>query len=161
MNGKSKPYALLVFGAPKSGKTTFAEQFSAFYSAPFLNLTALQDEHKISLKAALALISQLTKSHQSLIIEGANDTEKQRAKLRKLLLDANYTPVLIWIQTDLDTIKKRLRRGSRNLSEAKTILSSALNRIEAPNDTEAPLVISGRHTFKTQCKSVLGGLSRR
>lgn len=161
MNGKSKPFAILVFGAPMSGKTTFSEQFSNFYSAPFLNLASLHEDYKISRKAALALVSQLTKSRQTLIIEGAIDTEKQRAELRKLLLAANYTPILVWIQTDIGTIKQRLRRKYRKLELAKSALNSALARIEAPTETENPLVISGRHTFKTQCKSVLNSLSKR
>ena len=54
MNGKSKPYAILVFGAPMSGKTTFAEQFSARFNAPFLNLSELYNEHKRGIEAGYA-----------------------------------------------------------------------------------------------------------
>ena len=69
MNGKSKPYAILVFGAPMSGKTTFAQQFSQRFSAPFLNINALYDEFKISRKMAMVLVSEIAKCKQTMIIE--------------------------------------------------------------------------------------------
>ena len=147
MNGKSKPYAILVFGAPMSGKTTFAEQFSARFNAPFLNLSELHDEYKLTRKLAMVLIQQLTKCKQTLVLEGGLDTEKQRNEIKDLLAKAGYRPILIWVQTDLNAIKHRMRHKYK--------------KIEAPSELERPLVISGKHTFQTQCKNVLTGLSDR
>lgn len=161
MNGKSKPYAILVFGAPMSGKTSFAEQFSGRFNAPFLNLSELHEQCHITRKVAINLISQISKCHQTLVIEGALDTEKQRAEIRGILEKAGYRVVLVWVQTDLTEIKHRMRRKHKNLDQAKAALASAFKRIEAPNDAEDPLVISGKHTFQTQCKNVLTGLSER
>lgn len=161
MNGKSKPYAILVFGAPMSGKTCFSEQFSEKYNAPYLNLSELNEEYGVSRKVGLILISQIAKCKQTLIIEGAIDTEKQRNEVRDLLSKAGYTPVLIWIQTDLNAIKQRMRRKYKTLAEAKTALAESYQKIEAPAEYENPLVISGKHMFQTQCKNVLLGLSER
>ena len=161
MNGKSKPYAILVFGAPMSGKTTFAEQFSARFNAPFLNLSELYNEHKLTRKLALVLIQQLTKCKQTLIIEGALDTEKQRNEIKEILAKAEYKPVLVWVQTDLNAIKHRMRHKYKKLEEAKNALAEQYKKIEAPSELERPLVISGKHTFQTQCKNVLTGLSDR
>lgn len=161
MNGKSKPYAILVFGAPMSGKTTFADQFSARFNAPFLNLSELHEEHHISRKVALNLIAQISKCKQTLVIEGALDTEKHRNEIRKMLEAAGYNPVLIWVQTDLNEIKHRMRHKYAKISDAKIALANSYKRIEAPSDTEMPLVISGKHTFQTQCKNVLANLSER
>ena len=161
MNGKLKPYAVLVFGAPMSGKTTFAEQFSARFNAPFLNLSELYEKHKLTRKLALVLIQQLTKCKQTLILEGGLDTEKQRNEVRELLLKAGYRPVLVWIQTDLNAIKHRMRHKYKKLEDAKAALTEQYKKIEAPSELEQPLVISGKHTFQTQCKNVLTNLSDR
>ena len=161
MNGKSKPYAILVFGAPMSGKTTFAEQFSARFNAPFLNLSELYNEHKLTRKLALVLIQQLTKCKQTLIVEGGLDTEKQRNEIKDLLTKADYKPVLVWVQTDLNAIKHRMRHKYKKLDDAKNALAEQYKKIEAPSELEQPLVISGKHTFQTQCKNVLTGLSDR
>ncbi len=161
MNGKSKPYAILVFGAPMSGKTTFAEQFSARFNAPFLNLSELYQEYKLTRKLALVLIQQLTKCKQTLIVEGGLDSEKQRNEIKEILVKAGYKPVLVWVQTDLNAIKHRMRHKYKKLEEAKNALSEQYKKIEAPSELEQPLVISGKHTFQTQCKNVLTGLSDR
>ena len=161
MNGKSKPYAILVFGAPMSGKTTFAEQFSARFNAPYLNLSELHDEYKLTRKLALVLIQQLTKCKQTLVLEGGLDTEKQRNEIKDLLAKAGYKPILIWVQTDLNAIKHRMRHKYKKLEDAKAALAEQYKKIEAPSELEHPLVISGKHTFQTQCKNVLTGLSDR
>jgi gluconate kinase len=161
MNGKSKPYAILVFGAPMSGKTTFAEKFSERFNAPFLNLSELHEEYRVSRKVALILIQQITKCKQTLIIEGAIDNEKQRNEIRELLVKAGYIPVLVWVQTDLNAIKQRMRHKYAKASEAKAALEKSYERIEAPADYEDPIVISGKHMFQTQCRNTLTGISDR
>ena len=148
MNGKSKPYAILVFGAPMSGKTTFAKQFSQRFNAPFLNINELYEQYKISRK-------------QTIIVEGGLNTEKQRNEMKKLLTDAGYSPVLIWIQTDTSAIKHRMRHKFKTVAEAKAALEASYKKLEAPAESENPLVISGKHTFQTQCKNVLTGISER
>lgn len=157
--GKSKPYAILVFGAPKSGKTTFAEHFSQTINAPFLNLTHLVNEYHVSKKLAVELISQIAKSKSTLILEGSIDTEAQRKEMRETLEKLGYKPILVWVQTDLNTIKQRMRQAYRTLDEAKDALSKALNHIEAPADDEKTIVISGKHTYQTQCRNVINRLT--
>ena len=79
--------------------------------------------------------------------------------MRTIFEKAGYLPVLVWVQTDLNEIKHRMRRKYKKVSEAKAALETALKTIEAPSDDEHPLVISGKHTFQTQCKNVLMGIS--
>ena len=161
MNGKSKPYAILVFGAPMSGKTTFAEKFSERFNAPYLNLSELHEQYRVSRKVALILITQITKCKQTLIIEGAIDSERQRNEVRDFLTKAGYIPVLVWVQTDLNGIKQRMRHKYSRASEAKAVLEESYRKIEAPADYEDPIVISGKHMFQTQCRNILTGISDR
>ena len=156
--GKNKPYAILVFGAPMSGKTSFAEHFSETVKAPFLNCPKLEKDYHVSRKLAHELIRQLTKSQSTIIIEGLIDTEAERNEIRKLFKEAGYKPILIWVQTDLNTIKQRMRRAYRTLNEAKAALASSYEHIEAPSEAEQPLVISGKHTYQTQCRNVISRL---
>lgn len=157
--GNSKPYAILVFGAPMSGKTTFAAHLSDSIKAPFFNFPELQSKHRLSRKLAIDIIKNMTKGQAPFIIEGLLDTESDRDEIRKLLTEAGYCPALIWVQTDLNAIKQRMRHAYRTLDEAKTALASSYEHIEAPSEAEKVLVISGKHTYQTQCKNVINNLS--
>ena len=157
--GNNLPYAILVFGAPMSGKTTFAEHFSDSIKAPFLNLAKLAKEFHISNKLANELVRQFAKGNNTIIIEGLMDTESQRNDMRKALTEAGYNPVLVWVQTDLNAIKQRMRHAYKTLGEAKAALAESYERIEAPSEDEEPLVISGKHTYQTQCRNVINRLS--
>jgi gluconate kinase len=144
-----------------SGKTTFAEKFSERFNAPYLNLSELHEQYRVSRKVALILITQITKCKQTLIIEGAIDSERQRNEVRDLLTRAGYIPVLVWVQTDLNAIKQRMRHKYSRASEAKAVLEESYRKIEAPADYEDPIVISGKHMFQTQCRNILTGISDR
>ena len=87
------------------------------------------------------------------------DTESQRNDMRKALTEAGYNPVLVWVQTDLNAIKQRMRHAYKTLGEAKAALAESYERIEAPSEDEEPLVISGKHTYQTQCRNVINRLS--
>ena len=156
--GKTKAYAILVFGAPMSGKTTFAEHFSDSLNAPFYNFPKLAEEYKVDHALALEILKIATKSKDTIIVEGEMDTEEKRKELRELFTIAGYKTVLIWVQTDLNAIKQRMRHHYKKLDEAKAALKESYENIEAPNENEEPLVISGKHTYQTQCKNVLGRL---
>ena len=157
MNGKnSKPYAILVFGAPMSGKTEFATKFSQKFKAPFLNCELLP---RISREAFLAVITQIATCEQPMLIEGGIDTFKQRQELRKLLSNAGYHPVTLWIQTDVNIIKRRLKTTMKSVEKAKTFFEDRFAQLEAPEESEHPIVISGKHTFEGQLSSVLSHLS--
>jgi len=147
--------AILVFGAPCSGKTTFAQQFAAQFNATFYDLDTLQQEHNLSRQFILLLIAEVAKTGATLVIEGANDTERDRRELIEILRNAGYTPTLIWIQTDVSTIRMRLKNKLKSVEKAKQVYDSRVKALEAPSNAEAPIVLSGKHTYHTQLKQVL------
>lgn len=147
--------AILVFGAPCSGKTTFSQQFAAQFNATFYDLDRLQQEHNLSRQFILLLISEIAKTGATLVIEGGNDTERDRKELAEILRNAGYTPTLIWIQTDVSTIRTRLKNKLKSVEKAKTVYENRIKTLEAPSDAEAPIVLSGKHTYHTQLKQVL------
>lgn len=156
---KSQPRAILVFGAPCSGKTTFSEKFSDKFKAPFYNLVDLAAEHDFSREELMIILELIAKTHQNVIIEGGLDTEKDREEIRKIFKKAGYNPSLIWIQTDVNTIKNRLKVRLKSVAKAKTEYDERMQLLEAPSDAEAPIVLSGKHTFSTQLTHVLSQLA--
>lgn len=157
--GHTLPTAILVFGAPKSGKTTFSKKFSNSLNAPYLNLSELSQKFGLTHELAKELIRQISKSHATLIVEGMLNNETERKEMRDLLKQSGYRTVLIWIQTDLNTIKQRiLKARHNNLAESKKYYEEAYSGLEAPSANEKPLVISGKHTYRAQCKNVISRL---
>ncbi len=147
--------AILVFGAPCSGKTTFSQQFAAQFNATFYDLDLLQQEHNLSRQFILLLVAEIAKTGATLVLEGGNDTEKDRRELLSILRNAGYTPTLIWIQTDVSTIRARLKNKLKSVEKAKQVYDNRVKALEAPSDAEAPIVLSGKHTYPTQLKQVL------
>ena len=156
----TKPRAILVFGAPASGKTTFCEKFSQKFRAPYYNLTDLADECDFSRANLMLILQLLTQTGANLIIEGGLDTEKERDEIRKLFLKSGYNPSLIWIQTDTNTIKARLKQRTKSVSQAKALYDQAIASMEAPAEVENAIILSGKHTFMTQLNQVLSQLAR-
>ena len=161
MNGKNmaKPRALLIFGAPSSGKSTFAQQFSLEFKAPVIDIDKLKKKHNLTDDIVGVIIDQLTQCRQTLIIDGGIDTEEARNNFRDLLNRRGYNPTLIWVQTDISTLKARLKAKYASPSKAKSAYESAVANMEAPADIERPIVISGKHTFPAQMKTVLSSLA--
>lgn len=147
--------AILVFGAPCSGKTTFSEQFATQFNATFYDLDTLQQAHNLSRQFILLLVSEIAKTGATLVLEGGNDTEKDRRELIEILRNAGYTPTLIWIQTDVSTIRMRLKNKLKSVEKAKQVYDSRVKALEAPSNAETPIVLSGKHTYPTQLKQVL------
>ena len=156
---KTKSRALLVFGAPCSGKTTFAEKFAKKFGLAYYNLEELKAENNFSFENILLILSLIARTGQTIIFEGCLKTENERAEIRKLLVKNGYEPTLIWIQTDVATIRMRLKQRYKSVSKAKEIYEKEVDTIEAPTDTERPIILSGKHTFETQSKHVIIGLS--
>lgn len=152
---KLKPRAILVFGAPCSGKTTFCEKFSQRFKAPYYNLAELREEADFTEKQLHIILEVIAKAGQNIVIEGGLDTESERNAVRRLLKSCGYTPALVWIQTDINTIKARLRVKLGSVAKAKEEYDHRISHLEAPADKEHPIVLSGKHTFETQIAHVL------
>ena len=158
-NRRNKPRALLVFGAPASGKTTFADKFAKKFGLASYDLKTLMDEHGFTYEMIMILVEQILKTGQTVLIEGAIDTEKERTDMRNLARNYGYEPALIWVQTDTATIRQRLKLQYRNVTKAKTAYDKAVAIMEAPTEAERPIILSGKHTFETQTKHVIAGLA--
>ena len=156
---KVKPRAILVFGAPCSGKSTFAEKFSKKFKLAFYDCDELVEQDGFSRENILVILELIMRTRQTIIIEGGLDTERDRIEIRNVLRNGGYDPALVWIQTDAATIRARLKSKFRSVGRAKEFYEAAIANIEAPTENEKPIILSGKHTFETQSKHVVTGLA--
>ena len=152
---KQAPRAILVFGAPSSGKTTFSENFAKRFNMPCYDMDDLAKRHDLNRQKVLLLVEQLAKTGCNLVIQGGLSTEQDRNEIRSILKIAGYNPFLIWIQTDVATIRMRLKMRLRSEAKAKAEYENCVRNMEAPSESESVIVLSGKHTFETQLKHVL------
>lgn len=161
MEGKKKnhPRCLMVFGAPCSGKTTFSEKFAEKFGLAYYNLEEIKKKNAFSHKTLINVLELILKTRQTIIVEGCLDTEKHRMEIRNMLRSNGYEPALIWIQTDVATIRARLKLRFHSVSKAKQYFDETTEDIEAPTELERPIILSGKHTFETQTKHAIAGLA--
>lgn len=157
-NRMNKSRAILVFGAPCSGKTTFAEKFAQKFGLAYYDYEELTDEG-FSHEEILRILELILRTRQTIVLEGGIDTENDRAELRNLLRKHGYEPSLIWVQTDVATLRMRLKNKFRSVAKAKEFFDNATAGMEAPSDFERAIVLSGKHTFETQTKHAITGLA--
>lgn len=154
----NKSRALLVFGAPCSGKTTFAEKFAQKFGLAYYDLGQLMEE-EFARPEMLRILELILRTKQTVVLEGGLDTENDRTEIRNLLRKHGYEPSLIWVQTDIATIRMRLKTKFHSVAKAKEFFDAATSEMEAPTDFERPIILSGKHTFETQCKHAITGLA--
>lgn len=156
---KSKPRALLVFGAPCSGKTMFAEKFAKKFDLAYYDFDDIKNKYHLTRKSILLIVSLIARTGKTLMVEGGLATEKEREEMRNILRVAGYDPTLIWVQTDTATIRMRMKMKYGGTAKAKEVYNASIEDLEAPTEIEKPIILSGKHTFETQAKHVLAGLA--
>ena len=118
----------------------------------------MREEADFTEKQIHVVLEAIAKTGQNIVIEGGLDTEDERNSVRKLLKLSGYAPTLVWIQTDINTIKMRLKLKLRSIARAKEEYDRRIRLMEAPAEIEKPIILSGKHTFETQLSHVLAQL---
>ena len=150
----AKPRASMMVGVPGSGKSFFAEQFSETFMTPYIDsadIERLGKDHASSARLIAHILTEISKTQQTFILEGNADTKALRADFAKFAKDHGYDPLFIWVQADRTTSRQRSAR--KGLSQ--TAYLTALQRFEPPTENEKAIVISGRHTYASQVRLVL------
>lgn len=169
------PHAIFVIGTPGAGKTQFAEKFSSMFGAPFIEADKLRSaiayhpnytpEEQTSVDDLVDLqLKELYKTKQTFVVEASTEAKVDRLDLAKTAKDNGYEPLFIWVQTDPDTSRARATRAGRSNKQKLLILPEAryeqlVKRFTPPTTGENIVVISGRHTYASQAKTVLKRLA--
>lgn len=155
----SEPHAIVMVGIPGSGKTFFAEKFAETFSAPYLEAALYRhfaSDDTAAEKLFQHTLSQLAKTKQSVVLEVDTDSRTKRTELAKSLKAHGYTPLFVWVQTDMKTSAARSKKAY-NMSKDEH--ADRVKHFSPPHDSEKPVVISGKHTYATQARMILKRLS--
>lgn len=163
----SKPHLLIMVGIPGSGKSFFAEHFSNTFKAPFISVDKLRKElfsnpdfskkeDSVLTKVTNYMLDETFKTSQTIIFEGLSDTRIERATIARKAREAGYEPLIIWVQTEPITAKKRaLKPASDRMTLNLSQFNEQFKRFTQPGQSEKYIVISGKHTYVSQLKIVL------
>jgi hypothetical protein len=156
----ARPRAIMMVGIPGSGKSFFAAQFAELFQAPYIDSLALEALAQDS-AAAGTLISlvmgEVSKCGQTFVFEGNSDSRARRTEFFKWARSKGFQPLLIWVQTDKATSLSRTLKGG---SLDRTEFADYVRDFSPPHPDERAIVVSGKHTFKSQLKVVLAHLGR-
>jgi predicted kinase len=153
-----KPHAIVMVGIPGSGKSFFADKFSAMFNAPCIEQLALEHlaaDSNAAKELANLFLDELVKTGRSIILETDTSTRQARTELNAKLKKAGYTPLLVWVQIDTETAANRSTKMGMSADEH----AKRVKKFAPPLPNEQALVISGKHTYATQARVVLKKLS--
>lgn len=154
----SSPHIIATVGLPGVGKTYFAEQFAETFSSPLISSHIFDqigaDKNLIN-QINLGFLKEVMKTKKTIVFEGATDRRVDRMELAKLARQNGYKVLFVWVQTDPSTAKQR---ALRQISPEQYDMH--VKRFSAPHETESSVVISGRHTYSTQARTILKRLTK-
>lgn len=158
----SKPHVIYMIGGPGAGKSFFAERFSQTFSTPFVDWKKIRDElfndptyshdeDEIVERVALHMLDELFKTNTTILYEGDVQSDTHRHDMIRMATSAGYETLFVWVQVDSATAKSRAAKSGLTVRQ--------YNRYEklfvSPDPAQAPVVISGKHTYPSQLKIVL------
>lgn len=162
----NKPHLIIMVGIPGSGKTFFAEHFSSTFKAPFINLNYLrsnlftnptfsEQEDQITKNVSDYMLDEILKTNQTIIYEGLSDRRAERIEIVRKAREAGYESLLIWVQTEPMTAKKRATTKTSDNHMSSDVFNEKIKRFSPPHSSEKAIVISGKHTYTSQLKIAL------
>lgn len=167
------PLLIIVMGVPGSGKTFFGRQFAEQFGLPRISEDVIRfelfeepqfnsDETEIISRITHYALAQLMKTSQTVVCEGNFLQLEQRKQLYELATLCGYHTLTIWLQTDAETALNRVTRRDRRSLDSK--FSFPINKetftrvartLERPVAKEPVLVISGKHSYRSQSLAAL------
>lgn len=172
----TKPFLLLFYGFPGSGKTYFARQFTESVQAAHLQADRIRGElfetpryDKQENDIVNQLMNYMAEEFLSAGVSVAYDVNamraKQRHELRNIARKSQAQPLLVWFQMDPETAYARSLKRDRRRADDKYAaqwdrpgFENILGGMQNPVPTEDYVVVSGKHLFNMQQSSVISKL---
>jgi predicted kinase len=172
----TKPFLVLMYGYPGSGKTYFARQFTENVQAAHLQADRIRgelfenprydkQENSIVNQLMTYMAEEFLSAGLSVVYDINAAHPAQRRQLTNLALKNHAQTVLIWFQLDPETaftrnIKRDRRRADDRYSAQwdRTTFDTVAERMHSPKTSEGYLVISGKHLFNMQQSAVIAKL---
>lgn len=163
----NRPHLLIVTGIPGSGKSAFSVKFAETFGAPIVSDKPLRDLPEPASAAVRHVavdyqLEQIMLTNATVIVDSHTASRKQRANIIVKAKKAGYAPLVVWVQTDEATARRRATKRSRDPKQfvyTDEEFDASLKRFTAPTKIEPVVVISGKHTYASQAKVVLSTLA--
>jgi predicted kinase len=171
-----KPFLIMLYGFPGSGKTYFAHQFAEEVQAANLQSDRIrselfetprfdQQENNVIAQLMDYMSEEFLSAGVSVIYDTNAMRTVQRNALRDLAKRNGAIPLLIWFQIDVESsfarnVKRDRRRADDHYAVGwdRTTFDSIVGYMQNPDYHEQPVVVSGKHHFSSQRNSVMSKL---
>ncbi|MCL5112996.1 MAG: ATP-binding protein [Patescibacteria group bacterium] len=175
----NKPFLVVYYGYPGSGRTYFSRQFAEEVQVAHLQSDRIRSElfekpryDKQENVIVRQLINYMTEEFLgaglSVIYDADILTNAQRTMLKNIALKYSAEFVVIWLQIDEETSFGRIARRDKRKQDDKyapkwdrTTFDAIIKQMQNPTVLKDTIVISGKHLYHTQRNAVLSGLSNR
>jgi predicted kinase len=169
----AKPFLLMLYGFPGSGKTYFARQVSENIQAAHLQADRIRSElfeeprhDKRENEIVTQLMNYMAEEFLAAGVSVVYDTNAMRARqrhdLRALARRGGAKSLVVWFQMDQDTaflrnVKRDRRRADDKYATKwdRTSFESVIGGMQNPTNVDDYVVISGKHLFSTQQSAVV------
>ena len=173
----SKPFLMIFYGLPGSGKTYFARQFSENVQTAHLESDKIraelfekpqydQQENMITAQIMTYMTEEFLSAGLSVIFDVNAFRAGQRKMLHALASKYKVPVITVWLQLDEDfSYDRSIKRDRRKADDKYAAVwdRPSFNKIAAsmqkPDIKEKPVVISGKHLYTTQRNPVFKALS--
>lgn len=163
-----KPSFILVYGFPGAGKTYFSRQLSESLGAAHVQADRIRSElfeqprydsqeNEIVNHLTEYMAEEFLRAGVSVIYDANTSRLAQRRILRDMARKYKAQPVLVWLQIDQESsFTRAIKRDHRKIDDKyskpidRTTFDSLAGYMQNPGATEDYIVVSGKHTFKTQ-----------
>ena len=166
-----KPFIIMMYGFPGSGKTSFARQMSEVLGVVHLQEDKIRHDlfgdnispgaFKGSRKVMNYMAEDYLRSGISIIYDAGVVRDSERRKVREIAHNTKATSLLIWLQADPETTFERTQKRDKRKADDRYSLEydeqtyrNILTHMQNPNLTEDYTVVSAKHTFSSQRSAV-------
>lgn len=168
------PHLVIMIGIPGSGKSYFANNFAKTFNAPLVShenikkhFSQLNNFNSKSLDESIAdtlqdLLIEISKTKRTIIFDSELHTRSSYDNLSKITKQIGYEPLFIWVQTDVETSRRRSNnKANKQIQTTHENFDRIVDNFNPIDRTKKNLVvISGKHTYSSQLKIVLSYLSK-
>jgi len=169
----SSPMVIVMVGLPGAGKSFFAEAFAKTFGAAlvsqdkirwtlFARHTYSENENIMVEQVSDLLTSELFRTGKTFILDGGYNMRDVRESVASQAKKSGYNVLTVIVQTDEPTSKHRAtkRDGRKTGDQYKQSMTAEefdvqAKNYQAPRIDKNTVVISGKHTYATQARSVL------
>jgi predicted kinase len=168
----SKPFLLMLYGFPGSGKTYFARQLSDKMQLAHIQADRIRaelfeqprydkQENEVIMQLMNYMAGEFLSAGLSVVYDVNLMRGAQRRTLRDMARKAGVQTLLVWLQIDADTAFTRgQKRDRRRIDDRfaaqmdRNSFDSIASHMQNPSMNEEYVVVSGKHVFNTQFSAV-------